>query len=357
MLEDIHQTPEALKNLLNSHIDETNRVFGINLPAIPSDTDNIYIIASGSSRNAALMAKYFIEKIAKIPIIVDYSGEFAHRGFIINKKDLFITISQSGETADVISAIKRAGKVASFAITNNPDSQINKLSRSGMFVHAGKEAAIPATKSYTCQIMSLYLLGLSLAQSRNSLSGKQISSIVETLKRVPDVIAANMQLLHEQTVECAKKLKDYNNLLIIGRGQNYALAEECSLKIQETSYINAFGYPTGEFMHGHLAVCDENNPVLSIITRAFDNSESYELALNNTREIKQKRNPFMAAIGHNSAHGKDFADVFVEVPEMGEITTPFLTMIAIQLLTYQMAALLGRDTLHPRGLTKTVLSE
>ena len=128
---------------------------GFGITRYSSDTDNIYIIASGSSRNA-LTAKYFIEKVAKIPIIVDYSGEFAHRGFIINKKDLFITISQSGETADVISAIKRAGKVASFAITNNPDSQINKLSRSGMFVHAGTEAAIPATKSYTCQIMSVF---------------------------------------------------------------------------------------------------------------------------------------------------------------------------------------------------------
>ncbi|OGI02915.1 MAG: hypothetical protein A2Y25_09890 [Candidatus Melainabacteria bacterium GWF2_37_15] len=321
MLKDIKETPAALETLLkNTQI------------TLKKDISKIYIAASGSSRNAANIARYFIEKMANMPVIVDYASEFAHRSVAMTQNDLFIPLSQSGETADVLSALKKAKDkgIATFAITNNENSTIYKSTDIGMLAYAGEETSIPATKSFICQLMCLYLLGLHLA-------GKQ----EQDLWKVPEKIASFIENCSELD-SIAEQIKDFKNLIILGRGQNWAFAEEGALKIKETSYINATGYPTGEFLHGHVAVLDENFPVISILTRCFDDAENYPLAIKNTEEIKKKRNPIMIELRHG---------------EENEIIASFITAVMLQLLTYKTAMLLGRNVDKPRSLNKVVEKE
>lgn len=326
MIKDILETPSRLEFQLKNTI--------INLE--PLKFNKIYIAASGSSRNAANIAKYFIEKVVKTPVIVDYAGEFAHRSVAFGKNDLFIPLSQSGETADVLSALNKAkmSGVRTFAITNNENSSIHKLADSAIQAYAGTEKSIPATKTFTCQLMALYLLGMHLGK----LHGTEIEKITD---KIPEKISKFIEQ-EDQTDAIAEKIKSTKSLILLGRGQNHPLAEEGALKFKETTYINATGYPTGEFLHGHLALLDENFPVISILTRSFDDSENYPLAIKNTEEISQKRNPILIKLSHN---------------EENEIIAPFITAVMLQLLTYKTAMLLGRDVDNPRSLQKTVESE
>ncbi len=322
MLNDIKETPKVLETLLHNNQTEQK----------PPSADKIYIAASGSSRNAANIAKYFIEKTANVPVIVDFAGEFAHRGVAITKNDLFVPLSQSGETADVLAALKKAKSAGArtFAVTNNENSTIHKLSDAGMPVYAGEEKSIPSTKSFTCQLMCLYLLGLHL--------GNKYEPV---LREVPEKISGFIET-EDKTDGIAAEIKEYKNIILLGRGQNHALAEEGALKIKETSYINAASYPAGEFMHGHLAVLDSEFPVISILSRCFDDAENYGLAIKNTRDIRQKRNPRIIELLHS---------------EENKIIAPFITAVMLQLLAYKTAMLLGRDVNRPRGLKKTVESE
>ncbi len=359
MLKDIKQTPDRLKALLNSYIQKNKEIINIKLSVNPEKLGKIYITASGSSRNAANTAKYVIEKIAGIPVIVDFAGEFANRSVAVNQNDLLIALSQSGETADVFAALKKTKKkgIPTFAITNNPDSGIHKLADSAMFIHAGEEKSIPATKSFTCQLMSLYILGLFLAEQRKFCPEPEINIIKEKLSAIPGKISENIGVFSEKANLIAGKIKDNTGLIILGRGQNSALAEEGALKIQETSYINTFGYPTSEFMHGHLAVLEEGFPVISILTEVFDDFSSNILAEKNTLEIKKKRNPFLITIARNTRFPEEEADIFIEINEPAPEIAPFLTAVFLQFLAYKLAVLLGRDTANPRSLSKTVTNE
>ncbi len=359
MLNDIKQTPDALKELLNAYMPEDKCIKNLQISINCKDIKKIYIIASGSSRNAASTARYFIEKVTGIPVIVDFAGEFTYRHIPdTGKNDLAIVLSQSGETADVLSALKKLKEqgMPSFAITNNENSTMQKLAESGMSVHAGTEESIPATKSYTCQLMSLYILGLYIAGEKGSLHPDTINLLLGKIRCIPDKISSFLDIFDGQVNAAVEIIKNSDRLIVLGRGQNYPSAEECALKIQETSYINAFAYPTGEFMHGHLAVLDENYPVISLLTRTYDNSRSIILSIKNTNEIKKKRNPAIIAIGHDSSELSN-ADVFIGIPEQDEVVTPFLTTLLLQLLAYKTAGALGYDTINPRSLNKIVLDE
>lgn len=357
MLKDIKETPEALKTLLNTYISKEAGVKNIKIPINPQKLDKIYIAASGSSRNAANTAKYFMEKITGVPVIVDFASEFAHRTPAISQNDLLILLSQSGETADVLAALKKAKNlnICTFAVINEQNSSISKLADAEMLVYAGKEQGIPATKSFTCQLMSLYLLGIYIAEQKKSFSSQEIFAIIQKLSRIPDKISENIDLYLKKATIAAHKIKDSSILIILGRGQNWAISEECALKIQETSYINAFGYPTGEFMHGHFAVLEENFPVLSLLTEIFDDTQSSILAAKNTRELREKRNPLIIAVGHAGIDVS--ADVFIEIEEKDKVITSFLTVVLIQLLAYKTAELSGKNTINPRSLKKSVLDE
>lgn len=358
MLKDIKETPDVLNSLLKSHIVTNQCITTIKFPVNSQNIDKIYVVASGSSRNVGNVAKYFIEKVANIPVIVDFASEFAHRTPSISKNDLLILLSQSGETADVIASLKKAKQMdlATFAVTNNKNSSIHRLSDFAMDVQAGIEESIPATKSFTCQLMCLYILGLYLAENRKTLSKAQINSIKQDLLNVPEKIKALIDH-NEDITRAADKIKDFNNLIILGRGQNSALAEEGALKIKETSYINASGMPTGEFMHGHVAVLDENFPIISLLTRCFSDEQNYTLAQSNTKQINAKRKPILITIGHDPEKIKDLTDFFINIEENNERITPFLTTVILQLLADEIAKLLGRDVNKPRSLNKIVLDE
>ncbi|MFH0702481.1 MAG: SIS domain-containing protein [bacterium] len=364
MLSEIKEQPEIIKKLAEYYLPQNQPVQKIQLNMTKQDLSNIlkiYIVASGSSRNAGNIAKYVIENIVKLPVEVDYASEFAHRNPNLTKNDLVIAISQSGETADTFSALKIAHEKGAhtLALTNNPQSKIHNLAESQMQIQAGKEKSIAATKSFTAQLINLYALALYLGEQRNTISPEEIEkfkSELHYLKNKLEKVLENIEKLSSIT----EKIKDSKSIILIGRGLNFAVAQEGALKIKETDYIDANGYPSGEFLHGYLAIIDKNIPIISIIVPDINNN--YKLAINNTEEIKQKRNPNLIII--KSQKDKEietrplFKDAdFINIPEAGEEVSSIFTVVILQLLAFKIAKALGLDTDNPRGLSKTIVSE
>ncbi|MDD3012868.1 MAG: SIS domain-containing protein [Candidatus Gastranaerophilales bacterium] len=364
MYEEIWQQPEIIKELANRYLPVNESVQNICLEMPIEDIKNlskVYIVASGSSRNVGNIAKYFIETIAKLPVEVDFASEFAHRDTILSANDLVIAISQSGKTADTLAALESAkGKGAhTFALTNNPDSAIHNAAESKMTVGAGVEKSIAATKSFTAQLLNLYALALYLGEQRESVTRER----VKELKLELHILIHKIEKLLRNDINIEKiagKIKESKNLVILGRGTNYAAAQEGALKIKETSYIDANGYPTGEFLHGHMAVLNENTPVISIIVHNKAGDINYNLAIKNTEEIKHKLNPDLIIIkNQKDKHIETLfkGAGFINIPESDELISPMLTVITLQILAVKMADLLGRDVDHPRGLSKAVTAE
>jgi len=364
MYEEIWQQPEIIKELADRYLPVNEAVQDICVEMPIEEIKNlskVYIVASGSSRNVGNIAKYFIEAIAKIPVEVDFASEFAHRDTILSAKDLVIAISQSGKTADTFAALESAKEKGAhtLALTNNPDSKIHNLAESKMTVGAGVEKSIAATKSFTAQLLNLYALALYLGEQRETITLTR----AKELKLELHVLVHKIEKLlkNDKNIEkIAGKIKDSKNLIILGRGTNYAAAQEGALKIKETSYMDANGYPTGEFLHGHMAVLDENTPVVSIIVHNKAGDINYNLAIKNTEEIKHKLNPRLIIIkNQKDKHIETLfkgAD-FINIPESDELISPMLTVITLQILAVKMADLLGRDVDHPRGLSKAVTAE
>ena len=364
MYEEIWQQPEIIKELADRYLPVNSPVQGINLEMSSEDIKNlskVYITASGSSRNVGNIAKYFIETVAKLPVEVDFASEFAHRETILSANDFVIAISQSGKTADTLAALESAkGKGAhTLALTNNPDSVIHNAAESKMTVGAGIEKSIAATKSFTAQLLNLYALALYLGEQRETVTPERIKELKLELHILVHKI--EKLLRNDKNIEkIAGKIKESKNLVILGRGTNFAAAQEGALKIKETSYIDANGYPTGEFLHGHMAVLDENTPVVSIIVHNKAGDINYNLAVKNTEEIKHKLNPRLIIIKNQKDKHieSEFKGAgFINIPECDELISPMLTVITLQILAVKMADLLGRDVDHPRGLSKAVTAE
>jgi len=363
MLQDINDEPKILKTLSEVYLPKDVPIQNIELPA--QKFSKIYIIASGSSRNAGNITKNFIETATKIPVFVEYASEFGERNPSLSKNDLIIFVSQSGETSDVLAALKLAGKNGAYtlAITNNEMSTIHKSATAGIFIHAGKEISIPATKSFIAQLICLYITGICLAEKLQTLSTQQIECYKNAIREMPEKIEKIIKENNEINV-IAEKLYPYKSLVILGRGENFGLAEEAALKIKETCYINACGYPSGEFLHGHLAMIDENTPVLSIITKYGQQPEehNYGFAVKNTLQLIKKRNAKVTIL-------KDFADTkieeifsefecnFLNVAPFSEKFSPVYSAIVLHLLANRMAEFLGNDVNNPRSLSKTVSND
>lgn len=366
MIEDIKEQPEIVGKLAKKHLPPDKPVQEISLTISDNEINTlakIYIVASGSSRNAGNIAKYFIEDIAKIPVIVDYASEFAHRNPVLTKDDLFIAISQSGETADTLSALKLAQNrgIHTFALTNNPESSIYNLAQSKMNTDAGKETGIPATKSFTAQLISLYILALFLAEKRKTISKERIQKLKQELGSIKKKLAKFLENMDEIT-KIANKIKDFKNIVLIGRNYNFAVAQEGSLKIKETSYIDANGYPSGEFLHGYIAVIDKHIPVISIIPPEIPINDTYKLAISNTEEIRKKRNPDLIIIksaeDNKIQSNSLFSDTdFINIPQSSPEIFPIFAVASLQLLAFKIAEALGRDTNNPRSLTKSITKE
>lgn len=365
MLQDINDEPKILNKLAEIYLPEGKPVQNINIAAEALTISKIFLVASGSSRNAANITRYFIEAVSKIPVSVEYASEFAEKNPILSANDLVIFVSQSGETSDVLAALKIAKSKGAhtFAITNNETSTIHITADSAMFIHAGKEISIPATKSFVAQLLCLYITGIYLAEKRNTLTSGNIEfykkQIYEMPVKIEKLIAST-----EKIDKIAEKLHKSKSLIILGRGENFGLAEECALKIKETCYINTGSYPTGEFLHGHLAMLDETSPVISIITKYNDIEldSNYALAINNTIQLIKKRDAKVFIVkdesdNHINSLFAEYNSEYIPIAEFDEQFSPVYTAVVLHLLAYTMAELLGHDVNNPRSLSKTVSNE
>lgn len=356
MLKEILEQKAVFKELCAKFFDEKLNIITKEFPI--KKWRRIVICASGSSKNAGEIAKYFIEEICNIPCGVEYASEYAHRQAPLDKDDLFIAISQSGNTADTFEALMKAKEkgAKTFAITNNETSKIHENADFKVLADAGEETSIAATKSFTAQLFILFVFAMALAEKYSSVE-------IEALKKDFCKIADKYDEIFNQRsaiMTIAKETRKAKSIAILGRNINAALTLEGGLKTKETCYINAISSPAGEFMHGHFAVLDKKVPLIGILNKSKGDEETYNLALNNLCEIKQKRNTSIILLktkGDNVAQEKLQNKFSIEIPKTNKWFTPFLNLVALQLLAYETAKYIHDNVDQPRDLKKCVDSE
>lgn len=310
--------------------------------------------ACGTSWHASLVGEYLIEEMARIPVEVEYASEFRYRNPIIGSEDVFIAISQSGETADTIAAIELAKQRQAliYGIVNSVGSTISKMSHAGSYTHAGQEIGIASTKAFTTQVTILTLMALQLADYRGQISKSQLSAYLHELELVPNKIKEILKL-DNQIKDIAKEYYEANNFLFLGRGANYPIALEGALKLKEISYIHAEGYPAAEMKHGPIALIDENMPIVILAT----NDSAYDKIVSNIQEVKARQGRVIAVVNEGDTVIKEIADHTIEIPNTMEIFAPLLSVVPLQLLAYHIAVWRGADVDSPRNLTKSVTVE
>jgi glucosamine--fructose-6-phosphate aminotransferase (isomerizing) len=358
MLKEIYEQPKAIIDTFRGRMlpDEgIIRMAGVddNLSKF-LNADRILIVACGTSWHAGLVGEYLIEDLARIPVEVEYASEFRYRNPIITSKDVVIAISQSGETADTLAAIKLAKSKGAFVfgICNVVGSSIARETHAGAYTHAGPEIGVASTKAFTTQITLLSLISLKLAQAKGTLSKSAVNTYLQTMQQIPAQVEKLLKT-DPQVQEIAKVYKDSKNCLYLGRGFNFPVALEGALKLKEISYIHAEGYPAAEMKHGPIALIDENMPVFVIATR----KGHYEKVVSNIQEIKSRSGKIIAIVTEGDTTVKEIADHVIEIPETEEAFTPLLTTIPLQLLSYHIAVMLGKNVDQPRNLAKSVTVE
>ena len=358
MLKEIHEQPKAIIDTLRGRLSLNKgivKLSGIdnNLNKFTS-ANKITIIGCGTSWHAGLVGEYIFEQISRIPVEVEYASEFRYRDPIINANDIVIAISQSGETADTLAAMKLAKDRGAFVygICNVVGSSITRMSHSGSYTHAGPEIGVASTKAFTTQITVLYLMALKIAKAKGVLSSDSFIELLSELNSIPKKIE-NALSLNDRIEKIAEKIKNSKNCLYLGRGFNFPVALEGALKLKEISYIHAEGYPAAEMKHGPIALIDENMPTVVIAT----SKGHYEKVVSNIREIQSRKGQIIAIVSEGDKDVKEIADYYIEVPETIESLTPLLTTIPLQLLSYHIAVKLGRNVDQPRNLAKSVTVE
>ena len=360
MQKEIFEQPQAIRDTLESRITNNSVItssFGYKADEIFKNIKQILIVACGTSYNAGLVAKYWIEDIAKIPCNVEVASEYRYRRPILLDNTLFVTLSQSGETADTIEALKAAKKIntttKSLSISNSPESSLTRLSDLTFLTHAGPEIGVASTKAFTTQLVSLALLLCSIGKLKNNINKKQEKEIVVGLKKLPRLI--HEALLQEtQIKELANQFKDKNSALFLGRGTMHAIAMEGALKLKEISYIHAEAYPAGELKHGPIALIDKDMPVIAIAP----NDELLEKLKSNLQEVKSRGSQMIVFEDENSkVQSMDAMEVIPITSNLGRITAPIIFTIPLQLLSYHVALEKGTDVDKPRNLAKSVTVE
>jgi len=360
MQKEIFEQPQAIRDTLESRITNDSvltSAFGFKAEEIFKQTKQIQIIACGTSYNAGLVAKYWLEDIAKIPCNVEVASEYRYRHPMLLDETLFITLSQSGETADTIEALKAARKIntniKTLCITNSSESSLTRLSDLTFLTHAGPEIGVASTKAFTAQLVALALLTCSIGKLKNSISPKQEKEIVDGLKRLPGLI--NEALLQEMQIKkLATRFKNTNSALFLGRGTMHAIAMEGALKLKEISYIHAEAYPAGELKHGPIALIDENMPVIAIAP----NDELLGKLKSNLQEVKSRGSQMIVFEDENSkVQTMDSMEVIPITSNLGRITAPIIFTIPLQLLSYHVALIKHTDVDKPRNLAKSVTVE
>jgi glucosamine--fructose-6-phosphate aminotransferase (isomerizing) len=358
MLKEIYEQPSAIKDTYRGRLLADQgiiRMAGIdqNLEKF-LNADRIIIVACGTSWHAGLVAEYIFEDLARIPVEVEYASEFRYRNPVITEKDVVIAISQSGETADTLAAIKLAKENGAyvFGVCNVVGSSIARETHAGAYTHAGPEIGVASTKAFTTQITVLTLIALKLAKEKGKFSESGFLEFLSELENIPGKVEIALQA--NPLVEIiANEYKDSENCLYLGRGYNFPVALEGALKLKEISYIHAEGYPAAEMKHGPIALIDEQMPVIVIAT----NKGHYEKVVSNIQEIKSRKGRIIAIVTEGDDQVKELADHVIEVPETIESLTPLLTTIPLQLLSYHIAVMRGCNVDQPRNLAKSVTVE
>ena len=358
MLKEIHEQPKAIIDTLRGRLKLNKGIIKLsgidnNLKKFTS-ANKITIIGCGTSWHAGLVGEYIFEKISRISVEVEYASEFRYRDPIINTNDIVIAISQSGETADTLAAIKLAKEKGAFVfgICNVVGSSITRESHSGTYTHAGPEIGVASTKAFTTQISVLYLMALKIGKEKGIISSTLFNNYLAELKLIPEKIEKALNY-NSKVEEIAEQIKDSSNCLYLGRGFNFPVALEGALKLKEISYIHAEGYPAAEMKHGPIALIDENMPTVVIATA----KGHYDKVVSNIREIQSRKGKIIAIITEGDKDVKEIADYYIEVPETIESLTPLITTIPLQLLSYHIAVKLGKNVDQPRNLAKSVTVE
>ena len=358
MLKEIHEQPDVVRNVLSGKlraIDEPVYLKEVTLDREKlKKLNRIQIVACGTSLHAALVGKYIIEDFCGIAVDVEPSSEYIYRRTITDENTLVIGVSQSGETADTITAVRLAKKKGShiLIVTNRPDSTMAREADSLVPVNAGIEVSVAATKSYMAQLISFYLLAIYMAEVKESIAKEKLEELKHELIVLPQKI--EKVLSHKESIQaCAKKFSGSKDFVFIARGINYPTALEGALKLKEISYINATGYPAGELKHGPIAMLDESMPVLSILM----SGKVYEKILSNSEEAKARNARMIALTDSTDPKLNELFDSTIRVPEICELLSPALAVVPLQLLAYYIAEFLGKDVDQPRNLAKSVTVE
>lgn len=358
MLKEIYEQPRAIKDTYRGRLLADQgivRMAGIdqNLEKF-MNANRIIIVACGTSWHAGLVAEYIFEDLARIPVEVEYASEFRYRNPVITDKDVLIAISQSGETADTLAAIKLAKEKGAFVfgVCNVVGSSIARESDAGAYTHAGPEIGVASTKAFTTQITVLTLMALKLAKEKGVFSQIQFHEYLSELETIPSKVEKALE--SNPLIEIISDVyKDSTNCLYLGRGYNFPVALEGALKLKEISYIHAEGYPAAEMKHGPIALIDEQMPVFVIATK----KGHYEKVVSNIQEIKSRKGKIIAIVTEGDEQVTELADHVIEVPETLESLTPLLTTIPLQLLSYHIAVMRGCNVDQPRNLAKSVTVE
>ena len=360
MQKEIFEQPQAIRDTLESRITNDSVVisaFGFKAEKKFNKVKQVQIIACGSSYNAGLVAKYWLEDIAKIPCNVEVASEYRYRRPIILNDTLFVTLSQSGETADTVEALKAAkiinSNICTLCITNSAESSLTRLSDLTFLTHAGPEIGVASTKAFTTQLVSLALLACSIGKLQNTINRNQEKSIINGFKKLPGLIH---EALHqeEKIKKLATRFQNKNSALFLGRGTMHAIAMEGALKLKEISYIHAEAYPAGELKHGPIALIDKDMPVIAIAP----NDELLEKLKSNLQEVKSRGSQMIVFEDENSKIQKMDGMVVIPVTSnLGRITAPIIFTIPLQLLSYHVALIKGTDIDKPRNLAKSVTVE
>lgn len=358
MMKEIYEQPNVIKDTYRGRLLANQGI--IQMSGVEDNLEKflnakrILIVACGTSWHAGLVAEYIIEEFSRIPVEVEYASEFRYRNPIINKDDVVIAISQSGETADTLAAIKLAKENGAFVfgVCNVVGSSISRETHAGAYTHAGPEIGVASTKAFTTQITILTLLALRLAKAKGTMSNSDYQRYLLELELMPEKVQEAL-LTNDVAKHIAEIYKDASNCLYLGRGYNFPVALEGALKLKEISYIHAEGYPAAEMKHGPIALIDEHMPVIVIAP----NKGHYDKVVSNIQEIKSRSGKIIAVVTKGDTQVKALADHVIEIPETNEPFTPLLTTIPLQLLSYHIAVLRGCNVDQPRNLAKSVTVE
>jgi len=358
MLKEIYEQPEVIRDTFRGRLLADKGI--IKMAGIEDNLEKflnakrIIIAACGTSWHAGLVAEYMIEEFARIPVEVEYASEFRYRNPIINEDDVLIAISQSGETADTLAAIKLAKEKGAFVfgVCNVVGSSIARETHAGAYTHAGPEIGVASTKAFTTQITVLALIALRLAKAKGTISQSDYLRNLLELELIPEKVAEALTQ-NDHILEISKVYKDSPNCLFLGRGFNFPVALEGALKLKEISYIHAEGYPAAEMKHGPIALIDENMPVIVIAPQ----QNHYDKVVSNIQEIKARSGKIIALVSKGDVQVRNLADHVIEMPSSTEALTSIIATIPLQLLSYHVAVLRGANVDQPRNLAKSVTVE